>query len=127
MDFRIDVENGKAKLTTPYNPEFVKKIKNAGGKWNRAEKVWVVDEDNIEYAREIMNDVYGRSDLPTSDLVDVKITFEYEKGEFCAPYVIMGKVVSRAYGRKCKKLAIGGYRRQRGHPQKCTKIKGRKL
>ncbi|MEG1433018.1 hypothetical protein [Eubacterium sp.] len=97
--FKVTFENGKAAISTPYNPEFVSKIKNAGGKWNREGKTWDVPEENIEYAREIMMDVYGRTDVVQGDCANVKLTFKYEMGEFNAPLVIMGKTVSVAYGR----------------------------
>lgn len=99
MAFRIDVEDGEAQITTPYNPDFVSRIKNAGGKWNNNKKVWEVAEDDVEYARSIMRDVYGRDDSEPGEMVDVQLTFKYEYGATCEPYVVLGKVVSRAYGR----------------------------
>ena len=43
---KIEVENGRANIYTPYNPDFVRKIKGVGGsKWNSSEKYWSIPED----------------------------------------------------------------------------------
>ena len=63
---RIDVKDGVANVYTPYNPDFVRKIKGIGGaKWNGSKKCWTIPEFAIEAAREIMCEVYGYSDITT--------------------------------------------------------------
>ena len=57
---KIEVMNGKANVYTPYNPDFVKKVKGIGGaKWNGSEKCWEIPETAIEAARAIMCEVFG--------------------------------------------------------------------
>lgn len=46
--------NGRIAIDSPYNPDFVRRIKKAGGKWDPANKVWETDERSIETVREIM-------------------------------------------------------------------------
>ena len=74
---QIKVENGTAKIFTPYNTTFVTKIKNIGGRrWNAAEKCWTVPESEIETVRAIMMEVFGETDLPDeTEKVTVRVTF----------------------------------------------------
>lgn len=99
-NMKIEIENGKAKLFTPYNPIFVSKIKGIGSaKWNRDDKCWTVPEDNIEEAREIMRSAYGAADDDVAETVKVKVTVLECVWADCRPYTLMGKVLSKAYGR----------------------------
>lgn len=94
----IKHENGKIQLNTPYNPDFVKKIKFAGGQWNSSAKVWEMDERNLDTARSIMLEVYGEDDRPTKK-VSVRISvlnqISEERGSVC----ILGRTVAKASGR----------------------------
>lgn len=98
---QIKVENGMAKVFTPYNAEFVKKIKNIGGrKWNAADKCWMIPESEIETARQYMMDVYGETDLPDEDgRVTIKVKFNEMAFEYTSPITIFGKEIARAWGR----------------------------
>lgn len=97
---KIEVKNGKANIYTPYNPTFVCKIKGIGGaKWDSEEECWIVPEDMIDSAREIMRDAYGFADTDVAETVKVKVTVLDDVSAYHAPYELMGKVLSRAYGR----------------------------
>ena len=37
---KITVEEGRAAIESPYNPQFVSRIKKMGGKWDSIRKVW---------------------------------------------------------------------------------------
>lgn len=53
---RIHNNNGKVEIYTPYNKEFVQKIKGIGeARWNG--KCWIINEENLDVARKIMRDV----------------------------------------------------------------------
>lgn len=41
---QVEVKNGKAYIASPYNVEFVRRIKLSGGKWSAASKRWYVPE-----------------------------------------------------------------------------------
>lgn len=94
-------ENGMAKVFTPYNSEFVAKIKKIGGrKWNGAEKCWEVPETEIETVREYMMAVYGETDkADDSEKVTVKVTFNEEEYATCESIFLFGKAIARAMGR----------------------------
>lgn len=97
---KIKIENGIAKICTPYNPEFVKRIKMIGNaRWLGPEKCWCVPEDAVEAVRELMEDIYGCSDISENKTVTLRLEFESEysilKGDVC----FFGKVLAHAYGR----------------------------
>lgn len=96
----IKINGGVANLYTPYNPDFVKKIKGIGGaKWNGKEKCWQIPEDAVDAAREIMRDIYGYSDISENETVKLRITVNDKIEEFCKPITLFGKVISSASGR----------------------------
>jgi hypothetical protein len=94
-----NIGSGKVAVESPYNPEFVSKIKKAGGRWNSSNKTWEVDERSVEAVRAIMREVYGQDDLP-QELVTVKVTVgEDSIDEWCAPVVLFGRTIASAFGR----------------------------
>jgi hypothetical protein len=94
-----NLDNGKIAIETPYNPEFVSRIKKAGGKWNPSNKTWETDERSIDAVRAIMREVYGQDDMP-QELVNVRITIgPDEVSEHTGPIVIFGRTIASACGR----------------------------
>lgn len=97
---KIEFKDGIAKVYTPYNPDFVSKIKGVGGaKWNGTEKCWNIPAEAIEVARTIMTDVYGYNDESTNETVSLKLTFKYRYCKDRTDVVMFGKILSHAYGR----------------------------
>lgn len=63
--FKIVTNDGVARVYTPYNSEFVRRIKNIGGaRWDGSAKCWTIPADAVQECRKIMTAVYGQSDLP---------------------------------------------------------------
>lgn len=90
-----------AKVITPYNAEFVAKVKGIGGrKWNAAERCWEVPESEIETVRVYMMDIFGETDLPTEgEKVTVKVTFNSDESKRRESITLFGKTLARAWGR----------------------------
>ena len=96
----IKINGGIADLYTPYNPDFIRRIKGIGGaKWSAGEKCWQIPADAVDAAREIMKDVYGYSDTSENETIKIKVTVNEEIWESRKPVVLFGKVISMAYGR----------------------------
>jgi hypothetical protein len=93
-----NIGNGKVAVESPYNPEFVSRVKKAGGRWNSRNKTWEVDERSVEAVRAIMREVYGQDDLP-QELVTVKVTVGSSISQHHGPIVIFGRTVASAFGR----------------------------
>ena len=71
---RVEMAGEKANLYTPYNSEFVKAIKGIGGaRWNRDKRAWSIPVESVDVAREIMQRVYGESDVTTGKKVTIRI------------------------------------------------------
>lgn len=98
---KITVKEGKAYISTPYNKDFVAKIKQIGGaKWNAESRCWMIPESEIDTARKYMQEVYGETDLPAEgERVTVDVTFLQTEWEVCESISLFGKVVVRAWGR----------------------------
>lgn len=98
-DFKIIINDGKAAVYTPYNRDFVSRIKLCGGRWNPGEKCWTVSEKTVDDVRGIMREIYGRDDQPVSETVDVIIRFRDEMSMWHAPVTILGRTIASAFGR----------------------------
>ena len=100
-NIKVIVKDGRAKVFTPFNHDFVNAIRNVGGrKWDADDKCWTVPEDALPEVRKIMMDVYGETDLPgTCGSVTVKVTFKEEWSERCDDVIIFKKVIASARGR----------------------------
>ena len=100
---RIHNNNGKVEIYTPYNKEFIQKIKGIGeARWNG--KCWIINEENLDVARKIMRDVFGYSDIEANETVSVEVITKEEVYEHTEDVVLLGKVLSHAIGRDS-----GGY------------------
>ena len=100
-NIRVNIENGRAKVFTPFNRDFVNAIRNIGGrKWDADDKCWTVPEEALPEVRKIMMDAFGETDLPdTCGSVTVKVTFKEEYSSRCDDVVIFKKVIASARGR----------------------------
>lgn len=71
---RVEVVGEKANLYTPYNSEFIKAVKNIGGaRWNRDKRAWSIPVESVNVAREIMERIYGESDVTTGKMITLRI------------------------------------------------------
>lgn len=98
---KIEIEKEKAVIFTPFEPNFISKIKGIGGaRWNSERKAWVIPVSALEAARAILRECYGQADndiaVPTCTLI---LTFNDQVSEWHAPVAYFGKVLSHAYGR----------------------------
>ena len=100
LSYRIDIDSGKALITSPYNPDFISKVKLMGGKWDAVRKVWKVEENLIEDVRSIMREVYGRDDRgELSGTCTVIVSFSEDVDGYKSPVTVFGRVIASAYGR----------------------------
>lgn len=98
-EFTIKMVDNKAAVYTPYDPAFVSKIKLLGGRWNPAEKCWMVSDYAVDDVRRVMREVYGRDDQPVAETVDVQLVFDKDVDELRAPVALLGRIIASASGR----------------------------
>ena len=99
---KIEINGESAIVWTPYNADFVRRIKTIGGaRWDASQKAWKIPANTIDDCRAIMQEVYGETDLPAADAekVNVRLTFESKLTEWHAPVTIFGKTIASAFGR----------------------------
>ena len=100
VNYRIDIDSGKALITSPYNPDFISKVKLMGGKWDAGKRVWKVDESLVEDVRSTMREVYGRDDRgELSGTCTVIVSFSDDVDGYKSPVTVFGRVIASAYGR----------------------------
>ena len=69
----IEQKDGKAYIRSPYNADFVRRIRLMGGKWDADSRRWVVCSDAVDAVRKIMMEIYGESDeSPAFETVTLK-------------------------------------------------------
>lgn len=98
---KIEINENKAYVFTPYNKNFVSEIKKIGGaKWDQSRKAWCIPADAVEQARVIMKRVYGETDIPDGGRkVSVQLTFKESFSADRSAITIFGKTVATAFGR----------------------------
>jgi len=90
--------DGKIGISAPYHVGFIKRIKAAGGTWDKNDKTWVVSESNLEVARRAMRAEYGRDDLPC-DTCRVELIANGNIHVTGGPVYLLGRWVAEATGR----------------------------
>lgn len=92
------INDERVGVYTPYNQDFVKKIKNIGGaKWNG--KCWSIPSVSLDAVRIIMKNIYGEDDLISSDAVKVKVIVSENIEQYHGDINLLGKCLCHAYGR----------------------------
>lgn len=100
MNMEIRVKNDVAEVYTPYNSDFVKRIKEIDGRrWDRSNGCWIVPAESIDIVREIMMDVYGKTDISANKTVKLRITVKEELSQLRGDVNLFGKCLCRAWGR----------------------------
>lgn len=100
MKIEIKINNDKASLYTPYNQEFVTRVKNIGGsRWDRSNKCWVIPADAVDAAREIMISVYGEDDRGADETVKLRVKVIDGLYGSQSDVNLLGKCLCHAYSR----------------------------
>lgn len=94
----IIIENGKAKVYTPYNAEFVTEIKKIGGaRWRS--NYWEIPENAVDVIRKKMLDIYGYNDISENETVTLKVTANEDIYADKSAVVFLNKTLANAFGR----------------------------
>lgn len=88
-------------IYTPYNAKFVSKVKKLGARWLSEKKAWVTIEENLNYVRDILMEVYGESDICIPEYVDIEIRFlsETHEGNTRSDFHMFGRPLLLGWGR----------------------------
>lgn len=97
----ITEENGKLYVESPYNPDYVKRAKNLGGRWNADRRCWVFDARAEADVRALLADTYGTTgeEGEEEDLVTVEIELLGNWYGARSSLFYAGRPIARAFGR----------------------------
>jgi hypothetical protein len=87
--------SGQIFITTPYNTEFVSRIKKLGGKWNANKKNWEIAEAKEPQLIDILNYVFAWR----TAVYQVHLKTSEDMVGRQEPVVILGRVIAKATGR----------------------------
>lgn len=96
---KIERNENKICVESPYNPLLPERAKNLGGKWDRSRKVWVYDIENESYVREMYKEMYGEWPGEAVELVDVRVKLNDDILVNRDSIYFAGRLVARAHGR----------------------------
>ena len=97
---KVEIKNGKAYITSPYNVDFIRRIKLSGGKWSTVSNRWYVPEPALPAVRAMMMEVYGETDEgPASEYVTLIVKWLKNDWEPCGPVTLAGRVIASAWSR----------------------------
>lgn len=99
---KIKVNGDRALVYTPYNRDFVSRIKSSvgGSRWDAEARAWSIPSASADAVREIMRSVYGEDDRPeTVDRVSVRLSFASDLYIPCGDVTLLGKCIAHANGR----------------------------
>lgn len=118
MKITVEIKDGKAYISTPYNGKFVHYMKQLGARWDTETKRWIVPEEMLRHARTAMKKAYGETDLtPASELVTLKVHTTKEVWAIQKAIIIAGRTVARAFDRDGGAIVGNGVAFIRGAPE----------
>jgi hypothetical protein len=96
----VSVKNVKNKIyvKSQYNHYFNVVAKQIGGKFDRAEKVWVFDSRNNELLKEKLLSIFG-TDGYSQSCVDVEVTVKRDIIACKQPFYLAGRIIAYAKSR----------------------------
>lgn len=74
---KIYSEEGWTYAQTPYNKTYIKLVKEIGGKWDPANKVWTVPADKEKELRKVLIDVYGWDEQSDKETLKIRLDGRY--------------------------------------------------
>lgn len=108
---RITIEktnSGLYVVECPYNKEFVKRIKELGGKWTQLEdgsRKWIVIPEAIELVKECLREIYGTDGTYTAKNIKIRLHVDTRvRGD----YEEFGRTLVRVMGRDSGVLPSDG-------------------
>ena len=80
-EITANIEDGKIKIKSPYNKDFISRAKSIQGKWDSP--FWIFPEDNISELKDLLIDIYGNcGNLDDTPIPTVTIDVDLDKYEY---------------------------------------------
>jgi hypothetical protein len=99
MTVRIEQADNNLLVYSQYNPAFVRRSHNLGGKWNDELKAWIFDSRDEMRIRKLCIDVYGTDGSPTETLYTIQAKANIDIEVSLNSIYFAGHQIARAWGR----------------------------
>lgn len=100
MALKIEMEGNRANLYVPYNQDFIERLKHiAGRRWDPARKLWSIPAASLPDCRQIMEEVYGETDIAPCRKIKLQLTFRNSVHAEGKDVLMFGKTLSHAWNR----------------------------
>lgn len=93
---------GQIEVYTPYNSEFVFKLKHfIGGskRWDSEKQCWLLPKDTIDDVRQLMLTVYGENDTERVERITVRLNVKDDYTNDSPEIVLFARTIAKAKGR----------------------------
>lgn len=93
---------GQIEVYTPYNSEFVFKLKHfIGGskRWDSEKQCWLLPKDAVDDVRQLMLTVYGENDTERVERITVRLNIKDDYTNNSPKIVLFAKTIARAESR----------------------------
>lgn len=117
---KINENEGRAEVYTPYSAQFVSRLKQeiGGAKWDGGKRCWTIPSESVSHCRGIMKDIFGETDQPSAEKrIRVRITFLRDHDELRGGIWFFGKEIARARGRDSGAVPGNGVVFEKGTPR----------
>jgi len=96
---KVNKIGDRVELLFPYHEEAKTRIKNLGGRWDGAKRLWWVQPEMEAEARRVLIDAFGTDGSADVQTVVVRVTALRRVTEYTEPVVCCGKILARAWSR----------------------------
>ncbi len=98
MDIKINIVENEARISAPYDKDFLNEMRYHNCRRNSETKEWIVDIDLLDIIRNKIKDIYDIDDFATNDFIDVWVTIpDYEHLEETEhPIKMFGKIIAKS-------------------------------
>lgn len=112
-DFQIKQNEAEEQIEvyTPYNSEFVFKLKHLIGgnkRWDWEKQCWLLPKDTIDDVRQLMLTVYGENDTERVEHITVRLNIKDDYTNNSPKIVLFAKTIARAESRDYIGTISGG-------------------
>lgn len=99
MQVIIKTNQNSIEVYTPYHQDFVRKIKQLKGSWKNDKKCWIIKKGLLEEVREILDEVYGETDIDVPAKLNIEIMVTTDIAVALGDVTFLGKTLCHASGR----------------------------
>ena len=105
---KIEKTSNSYSIECPYNKDFVRRVKELGGKWTQLEdgsRKWVVSQEALELVKQCLREIYGTDGTYTAKNVKLRLHVDARvRGD----YEEFGRTLVRVMGRDSGVLPADG-------------------